>query len=684
MSKRPPVRLKIMGISVLLVGLTWLVFGQTVRHEFVNFDDESYVYGNPVVSHGLTARSISWAFGHVVSHNWHPLTTISHMIDCQLFDLHAAGHHFTNVLLHSVAAILLLVVLHQLTGALWRSAFVAAIFAIHPLHVESVAWIAERKDVLSALFFMLTLGAYGWFVRRPTVARYVILSVFFALGLMSKPMLVTVPFVLLILDYWPLQRLRKEGTTILKLVVEKIPLLVLSIPVAVTTLVIQRHGINSIENISLPWRLANAAVSVMIYLRQLALPINLAPFYPHLGNKFPLWQIALAITLFVTITAAVVALGKKQPWYLSGWLWYLVMLIPVIGVIQVGTQAHADRYSYLPQIGLYMAVTWGIADLSRLWRRRQIILSSTAVVAVGLLAWIASMQTSHWRDSEALWSHALEVTESTLAHERLASALLDKKRLDEAIVQAQLAINLEPQDAGAQNDFGVALARKGQPDAALAHFWKAMEADPNLPRLQYNIANALAANGDPTQAKAYYQRQLQVDPNFAEAHNNLADLLLHEGRFEEATEHLKTALTLKPNYAEAHNNMAIVLSQQARVEDAIEEWKETLSIDPNNFEAHCNLAWVLATSPTSSIRNGTEALEHAERALRLSAESNPRVWRLVAAANAEMGRFDAAIDAGEKGLRLAEHQNNAALVQILESNIALFKSWSPLRDYKQR
>jgi Flp pilus assembly protein TadD len=675
---------KLAGLSISLVALVWLVFGQTLGHEFINFDDESYVYGNPVVSRGLTAHSIPWALCHVVSHNWHPTTTISHMIDCQLFDLKPRGHHLTNVILHTLAAILLLTVLCQITGALWRSAFVAAIFAIHPLHVESVAWIAERKDVLSAVFFMLTIGTYGAYARRPTPARYTVLLIAFILGLTSKPMLVTVPVLLLVLDYWPLQRMQKRGSTIRKLLVEKVPLLILSAPVAVITVVIQHRGINSIENLSLPWRIGNALVSAGIYLRQLVSPVDLAVFYPHLGDQLPVWQIALASVLLAAVTAGVLLLRQKQPWYLAGWLWYLIMLAPVIGIIQVGSQSHADRYSYLPQIGLYLAITWGIAHLSLRWPYRKFLLSGTAVFTLGLLTWCAWKQTAYWKDSESVWNHTLNVAESDLAHERLASALLDKNRPDEAIVQAQLAINLNSKNASAQNDFGVALARRGQPDAALSHFRTALDLEPSLSLLQYNIANALAAKGDAAQAKAHYQTQLQTDPNFAEAHNNLANLLLREGRVDEAAEHLHNALQLKPNYAEAHNNLAVVLSQKGRTDQAVEQWKKALSIEPDNLDAHCNLAWVLATSPTSSIRNGPAALEHAERALHLSAESNPRIWRLVAAANAEMGRFDAAIHAAERALQIAQAQNNPALIAALKSNIDLFRSSLPLRDSQSR
>jgi len=684
MSNRATPVWKIAGLCILLASLVWLVFGQTLGHQFVNLDDESYVYANPVVSQGLTAQAIGWASTHIVSHNWHPLTTISHMVDCQLFDLKPAGHHFTNVMLHTIAAILLLIVLHQMTGALWRSAFVAAIFAIHPLRVESVAWIAERKDVLSAVFFMLTIGAYVQFVRRPTFLRYLILSIFFALGLMSKPMLVTVPFVLLLLDYWPLRRFQTARSTISKLLLEKIPLLILAAPVAAVTVVIQRHGINSVENLSPPWRIGNAFVSLLIYIRQMLWPFDLAVFYPHSGDQLPLWQIAISSALFIAITAAVFVVRKQRPYFLSGWLWYVSMLAPVIGIIQVGSQAHADRYTYLPQIGLYLAATWGMADFSLRWPNGRLILRISAGFVLGLSMWRAWNQASFWRDSQSLWNHALTATDDNdLAHERLASALLDKDRPDEAIVQAQLAINLKADNASAQNDFGVALARRGQPEEAITHFWKALEADPNLSRLHYNIANVLVAKGDAAQATLHYQKQLEIDPNFAEAHNNFATLLLREGHLDQATDHLAKALQLKPNYAEARNNLAVALSQKGRMDEAVAQWEKTLSIDANNLDAHSNLAWVLATSPMSSIRNGSMALDHAQRALRLSGESNPRIWRLFAAAEAELGRFDAAIDAAEKALRLAESQNNVALARTLESNIALFRNASPLRDINQ-
>jgi len=672
---------QLLAISTGLVLLVWCVFGQTLGHQFINFDDESYVYANSVISRGLSWFSLGWAFTHQLSHNWHPLTAISHMLDCQLFDLKPAGHHFTNVLIHSIAACLLMLALFRMTGALWRSAFAAALFAIHPLRVESVAWIAERKDVLSGLFFMLTLLAYAAYARKRSVSRYLLVLAFVACGLMAKPMFVTVPLVLMLLDFWPLGRAATSGTRLSSLLIEKIPLLAMAAAVALITVQIQRHGINVTESVSLPWRIGNALVSSMIYLRQLVWPANLAVFYPHPGAQLPLWQISTASGCLIAITVAALLLRKAYPYFLCGWFWYLVMLIPVIGIIQVGDQAHADRYTYLPEIGLAIAITWGIADFSRYWRVRPAIPTGAASAALGMLLCLATIQTKHWRDSESLWTHTLAVTKrNDVAHERLSSALLDKGRLDEAILQSQLALNINQKNGGAENDMGVALSRRGQPEEALKHFAKALDLDPALSTIHYNIANAEAAAGNVAGAIAEYEKQLALDPSFTEAHNNLALLLLRAGRIAEAKAHLIKAILLNPNYSEAHNNLAIVLSQEGEAGKAIAQWHETLRMDPNNLDAHANLAWVLATAPVDSIRNGSAALEHAQRALKVSSQSNPRLWRLVAVAQAELGNFDLAVEAAQRARMLAEEQNNPQLVGTIDSNIESFRSRQPVRD----
>src|SRR5438445_11192750 len=361
---KSPASRQVLGVCIFLVAITWLVFGQTVRHDFVNYDDNEYVYANPNITPGLTIHGVVHAFSGKHSANWHPLTTLSHMLDCQLLGLRGGGHHLTNVVLHTIAVVLLFLVLKQMTGAIWQSAFVAALFAIHPLRVESVAWISERKDVLSAVFFMLTLGAYARYARFPSFGRYLTMSILFALGLMSKPMLVTVPLVLLLLDYWPLQRFGGRSS-IKRLALEKIPLLTLSAAAGVATLLLQRSSLAVVEQLPLVSRIGNGLVSCVIYVKQMIWPVGLAVFYPHPGDQLPVWEIGLAIVPLIIVSAVAIALRRKSPYLITGWFWYLVMLLPVIGLIQVGSQAHADRYTYLPQIGLYLLLAWAITDICR-------------------------------------------------------------------------------------------------------------------------------------------------------------------------------------------------------------------------------------------------------------------------------------------------------------------------------
>jgi tetratricopeptide (TPR) repeat protein len=697
MSNRSTQIWKIAGISVLLIGLAWLVFAQTLRYPFVNYDDGAYVYRNPHVTHGLTLRGIAWAFSHAVAANWHPLTVISHMLDCHLYGVNAGGHHFTNVLLHTIAVVLLFLVLSQLTGGpsrtgtMWPSAFVSAVFAIHPLRVESVAWVAERKDVLSGVFFMLTLLAYFGWTQKRTFGRYVTMSILFALGLVSKPMLVTLPFVLLLLDYWPLSRFQRSEvkgrmsetkSTMTRLVVEKIPLFILSAATCAVVLVTQNksESMAGVRVLPLPWRIENAFVAYATYVCQMIWPLNLAVLYRHPHGSLPLWKVALSLVFLILISAGAVISRKRRPYFFTGWFWYLGMLVPVIGIVQVGLQARADRYTYLPQIGLYLAITWAAADVSRPWRDRRIILSVTATAIVAALAWCARIQASYWRDSESLWRHTLGITaDNGIAREHLCDALLDKNKVDEATAEAREMLQKWPASAKAQNILGVALTRQGHPDEALAYLLSALKLNPDLIRLHYNLANVLLQKGQVDQAIAHYKKELEAHPDFAEGHNNLANALFQKGEPDEALIHLETALELKPNYAEARNNLGIALSQKGEMREAIAEWTKALEIDPDNLDAHCNLAWVLATFPDASVRDGSKALEFAKRALQLSRGKSARIWRLAAAAYAETGHFPDAIDAAQKALRLADAQGNSALATTLEMNIALFQENLPLR-----
>ena len=539
------------------------------------------------------------------------------MLDCQLHGLNAGWHHFTNVLLHCLAVVLLFVALERMTGALWRSAFVSAVFAVHPLHVESVAWIAERKDVMSAFFFMFTLLAYLHYTRAPSFGRYLIVALVVALGLMSKPMLVTLPFVLLLLDYWPLRRLEAHRSNaarqVLQLLLEKIPLIALSAVSSIVTFLAQRGAIGWTEQLPVSARISNALVAYVIYIRQMFWPARLAVFYPHPENRLPVLEISLAFIILVGITTAAFVFRKKAPYFVTGWLWYLGMLVPVIGLVQVGWQGHADRYTYLPQIGLYIAITWAVTDLTRSWRIQQMALGAAALIVVGALSWRGWLQTSYWRDSETLFSHALAVTSNNdVALNNLGIIFLEKGQLDEAISKLQAAIDLRPE------------------------------------------------NGP--------------------AHDNLAKALLQKGQVTEAMVHYRKFLEIEPQNVEARNIVGTALIQQGRVREAVDQWQGALAIQPDNGNAASNLAWVFATCPEDSIRDGARAVELGEKALRISGGKIPMIHKVLAAAYAESGRFADAIETAQRGAELATTRGNPALAAELESNIALYQSGKPLRD----
>jgi protein O-mannosyl-transferase len=540
------------AIYLALTVLTWIVFGQTLAHPFVEYDDQNYVYENPAITAGLTAHGLVNAFTGVHARNWHPLTTISHMVDCQLFGLNSAGHHFSSVLFHTLAVLLLFTVLRAMTGAFWRSAFVTAVFAIHPLRAESVAWIAERKDVLSAVFFMLTLGAYVHYTRQPSVRRYLLIVLFFALGLMAKPMLVTLPLLLFLLDCWPLARTPQDRWGSWRWIAEKVPLFFLSGGAAIATLIAQRTTVNYSEALPVSWRIGNALLSYVAYIGQMFWPAKLAVFYPHNADHLSPWTVTLAVLTLGAITALAFRWRRDRPYLLVGWLWYLVALFPVIGFIQVGLQGRADRYSYLPQIGLYIAVTWALADWARHSNRRRLLLAGAAVVVIGALTWQARIQTSYWRSTESLWNHALEVTtDNDVAHYNVAAHLLGRGRVDEAISHYEEALKIRSDDretryhlsvALLHTNLGNALVRKGRLDEALAHYRKAVELRDDFADAHTNLASLLARKGETEEAIAHYEKAIAIPPPDAASHLRLAKLLLQLGRNSEAIEHYRLAL----------------------------------------------------------------------------------------------------------------------------------------------
>ena len=506
--------------------MTWAVFGQTLSYPFVNYDDGTYVYSNPVICGGLSLRNIAWAFTHIHSQNWHPLTTLSHMLDVQLFGLNAGRHHFVNVNLHTAGVLMLFLVLRILTGATWRSAFVAALFAIHPLHVESVAWIAERKDVLSGLFFMLTIGAYARYARSEArILWYAMMAIMLSLGLMSKPMLVSTPIILLLLDYWPLGRLT-DWPTFRKLIVEKLPLLLLVAGSCVATVLAQREATGSAAELPLSWRLQNAAASYVLYIGQMFWPTRLAVFYPHSENTLPLWWVGLSVSLLFGMTLLAFLTRKRHPYILTGWLWYVVMLVPVIGIFQVGLHGHADRYTYLPQIGLSIMVTWAAVELVKGSRLRLVGLTSAAIIALMALGGMAWRQVTYWKDSETLWTRALAVTPNNdVALAGLGGVLLEAGKVDDAIAHLRSALRIRPDNPEVHSALADALMRSGQTQEAASHWEKTVALQPEGVQARDKLGALLVQQGRLSDGLAQWRESLKYDRDDANALSNIAWVL---------------------------------------------------------------------------------------------------------------------------------------------------------------
>lgn len=540
------------AVCVALLAITFAVFGETLGYGFINFDDPAYVADNPGIQAGLNWDNVLWAFSHIHSHNWHPFTTLSHMLDCQIFGVNPGLHHLMNVLLHGASAIVLFLFLNQATGSVWSSAFVAAVFAIHPLRVESVAWISERKDELSGFFFMLTLLAYVRYTLRPAIWRYCVTAILFVCGLLSKPMVVTLPVVLLLLDYWPLERLESLGVA--RIIAEKIPLFVFSIAAAIVTLIVQNTGaigLVPLEVLPLWWRVTNALSAYLVYIRQMFWPTDLALAYNHPG-KLPGWEVAATALTVAVVTSGVWVFRKRWPYSMTGWSWYLVMLLPVIGLVQVGGQAHADRYTYLPQIGLLIAITWIVLDLTKSWQHRSLALGILAIVILGALGLRANDQLRYWRDSETLWRHALAVSQnSDLAHLNLGMILADQKRLDDAIGELQGVVTRHPNDADTRVKLANALSEKeGRINDAIREYEATVRLGPN-PDAETELANLLIAQGRADEALRYYLDVAELQPTSALAHYNLAVGLHRVRRLSEAIVQYREALRIDPNYPDA-------------------------------------------------------------------------------------------------------------------------------------
>jgi Flp pilus assembly protein TadD len=576
-------------LAVLVAAVYWPV----AHAAFLNYDDNQYVTANPHVRGGLTVRCVAWAFSGSHASNWHPLTWLSHALDCECFGLNAGGHHVVNVLLHVTNTVLLFRVLRRMTGAMWRSACAAALFGIHPLHVESVAWVAERKDVLSGLFWMLAMWGYARYVERPTSGRYAVVAGCYALGLMAKPMAVTLPFVLLLLDYWPLGRTRWTPPAVgnhaplrlSQLIVEKIPLVALAALSCGVTMWAQRRGGAMDSSWELPFgpRLANAVVAYGLYMEKTLWPTGLAVFYPY--REWPLSTLALAGMILAVVSGMVIWRERREPHLTVGWFWFLGTLVPAIGLVQVGVQSMADRYMYLPLVGLAIMVCWSVPSRATEPRSVPVFAGVAAVLVLAICAALSRMQVQYWRNSETLFRHALDVTQDNwLAHTNL----------------------------------GVALAQTGNIEEAFAHYEQALRINPDLADTHYNLGIALERTGRRPEAIQEMEHAVRLRPQFVEARNDLGIALAQAGRYPEAVEHLERALSLNPDLADAHYNLGTVFAQLGRTPEAIEHLQRALQINPDLADAHYNLGLAL-----EKLGRTSEAIEHLQQALRIKPDLVP-------------------------------------------------------------
>lgn len=637
-------------VSAALLILSLAVYAPVRHFDFINWDDPDYVKENVHIAHGLDRQAVEWAFTAAYAGNWHPLTWMSHMMDIQFFGNDPGPQHVVNAVIHSIDAVLLFLAFYWMTGSAASSAFTAALFAVHPLHVESVAWISERKDVLSAFFWMLALLAYASYTRKRGVFRYFLVLLAFAFGLMAKPMVVTLPFILLLLDIWPLQRVRLEAgqrRVWRSLIVEKLPLLALTIASSVITFLVQSRAsaVATLVQTPIGDRLANVIDSYVQYIRQTVWPAGMAAFYPY--TAVPLWRVGAGFLVLSALSFLVLRNAVRRPYLLTGWFWYLGTLVPVIGIVQVGAQARADRYTYVPTIGLFIVVAWGVPEIFSRWRRSRFVLGVAGTAIVAACALLAREQLLYWKNPEAVWDRALAVTsDNYAAHLNLGIVLDEQGRSSEALEHYKEALAIKPNLSKAHNALGAFLAREKHFDAALAEYREAIEIQPDLPGVRRNMGAALgglgrtdeaidefrmellqnpddpfthydlgfafAAQGHLDQAIAEYTQALSFRPEYPDAETELANILASQGKTDDAISHYNAALALKPDSPLAHHNLGLLLAREGKIDEAVAHYREAIRLDPGFSVAHNSLGTVLANRGELN-----EAIAQFREALRL-------------------------------------------------------------------
>lgn len=581
------------GIFFLLAlaAATLLIYAQVRHFEFINYDDTEYVTENLTVRGGLTIDGIVWAFTTVHAGNWHPLTWLSHMLDVSLFGMDPGSHHIMNLIIHVLNTILVFVVFAKMTGAIPKSAFVAALFALHPLHVESVAWVSERKDLLSTFFWMLAIWAYARYASAPSLRRYLAVAAFFCFGLMSKPMAITLPFALLLLDYWPIQRFqwshfndRVNGhSVIFGLIREKMPLLAISALSAVVTVYAQTSGgaVKDLDIFPLTVRVANAVVAYAAYIIKMIWPSDLAFLYPHPGMPQG-WQVAGTFLMLAGITVFALARAGKQPYIIFGWFWFSGTLVPVIGLVQVGMQAMSDRYIYIPLIGLFIMVTWGMAEAARKWRfpiPALVMAAGILLLVSGGLTW---KQAGYWKNSEILFRRAIDVTdENFIAHYNLANVLARRNDPNEAIFHYRQTLRIKPGFSDAHINLGNTFSLQGNDGDAVRHYRAALKLQPENVRLHVNLAIVLDKTGQPGEALDHYLEAIRLNPDDADTRYRAGNTLFQTGKARDAEMQYREAIRIAPDFAEAHHNLGVTLFQQGDINGAILAFEGALTVRPD-------------------------------------------------------------------------------------------------------
>ena len=675
------------GFALLLLLLTIAVFAQVRDHEFVSYDDYRYVVENPTLALGFGREALAriWLEPYLA---WIPLTSLSLQLSHALHGPRAGGYLLGNLALHAAATLVLFFALARMTRGVGRSAFVAAIFAVHPLNVESVAWVSGRKDVLSGLFFMLTLAAYARFAERPrSIGRHAAVALCFALGLLAKPMLVTLPCVLLLLDFWPLGRLREPASERLlaprrlrACALEKLPLLCLAAASAVLTYTVQERGgaMRFAEELPLLSRVSNALASFAVYPAKIVWPTDLAPFYPF-PREGPWWGLAATGgAVLVAVTAAAYRLARRAPYFVVGWLWFVGMLVPVIGLVQVGLQAHADRYLYLPLIGLSIAVAWGVPDALGQGRSVRLLLPAAACATVAALAGGAYLQVAVWRDTITLFEHTLAVThDNFIARHALATSYTRAGRLPEARAHFEEAVRLKPRWAAAHVELASLLDRLGEPEPAIAHYQEGLREEPENAAAQGNLGLLLVHTGRAADAIPHLEKAIALrerapgdDRTWAQISFELGFALLQTGRVDEAAPRLEQALAGGADTAEVHHALAMVSLASGREAEAVAHGRAALERDPRLLSAANNLAWVLATSADASLRDPAEAIRLAGTAVRETDSGNPGFLDTLAASYAAAGRFGDARRTAQRAAELATARGDEELARSIRARAA--------------